>query len=311
MRVSGSGPRVFSLAVMWMSGCALGFGWTPAQAQEAHDIYQAEIVEMDGQLQLRAVENLTSRDGYDNQPAFSADGETLYYTSQRGDGDSTQTDIWAISGQGDERRAEALWTTPESEYSPTPVPGRKALSVIRVEEDGKQKLWALPLDDAAPKRILEKIEPVGYHAWVDRELVLFVLGEPHELQRVSADEPNAAGRVMAKDIGRALKKIPGKDSFSFVHKTKDGWWIKSLSVDGDKMKSLTRTLGEREDFDWSPDGALWMSDGEVFHRFRPGKDEDWQPVAWDKGTKPPKKITRLTVSPDGRRLAFVAEHRAD
>ena len=278
---------------------------TGAGAQESDDVHLADIHETERGPALRAVRNLTRRQGYDNQPAFSPDGNTLFYTSQRGDGDALQTDIWQIDLTRDPLHPRALFESPTSEYSPTPVPGADALSVIRVEEDGKQKLWRLPLDGAAPRRVLDQVEPVGYHAWAGTELVLFVLAEPHQLQRVSGAVPSNLGRVVAADIGRALHKIPGRDAFSFVHKTEEGWWIKSLEVEGDRLAKLVRTRGEREDFAWAPDGSLWTSDGETFFRFRPGVDDDWRPVEL---TGPsPRGITRLTVSPDGRRLAFVAE----
>ena len=40
--------------------------------------------------------NVTARAGYDNQPSFSADGSSLYYTRQAED---NQTDIWVYQVQ--------------------------------------------------------------------------------------------------------------------------------------------------------------------------------------------------------------------
>lgn len=277
----------------------------PLAAQDSHDVYLAALTTTDDGVEVGEVRNLTRRDGYDNQPAFSPDGKTLYYTSQRkGPADAPQTDIWAVDLSAETAEPRALFSTPESEYSPTPVPGDDALSVIRVEQDGKQKLWRLPLDGSAPSRVLDNVEPVGYHAWSGTELVLFVLAEPHQLQRVDGSDPSHTGRVVAEDIGRALHKIPGKNAFSFVHKTAEGWWIKSLDVKSDRLTSLVKTQGEREDVTWAPDGSLWTSDGAGFFRFRPGVDDDWQAVTLE--AEGIRDISRLAVSPDGSRLAFVA-----
>lgn len=310
-------------ALTWLWAFGLGLLTVSPGAlhgQGATDIYWAPVVVKGDQVGLGEVRNLTDRDGYDNQPAFSADGSHLYYSSQRGQGDGAQTDIWQLAWPPSSAEPRPLFETPESEYSPTPIPGRRALSVVRVETDGTQKLWRLPLPNKRGKtkgearRVLEDVEPVGYHAWIDRELVLFVLGEPHELRRLSAGRTSAsrtsAGRTLAKDIGRALKPIPGRRAFSFVHKTaNDGWWIKSLDVESDEIRPLIKTRPEREDFAWSPGGELWMGDGTALYRARPEAD-GWTPVA-DLAGQGFGNITRLTLSADGRHLVFVADRAAE
>ena len=283
----------------------------PVFAQDATDVYLASIERTDEGVTLTQVRNLTDRDGYDNQPAFSKDGSTLYYTRMEGTGDEVQTDIWQIELAAEKAEPRVLFSTPESEYSPTLVPGADALSVIRVEGDGSQKLWRLPLDGKPASRILDDVAPVGYHAWAGDELVLFVLGEPHELQRVRGDKASNRGRVVAKDIGRALKKIPDQDAFSFVQKTvegKEGWWIQRISIEGDEITPLIQTFKDREDFTWSPDRKLWMADGSKIFRWCPACGEGWWPVA-DLSDQGIENITRMAVSPDGHTLAFVAGHR--
>ncbi|MEM8931009.1 MAG: hypothetical protein AAGE94_07530 [Acidobacteriota bacterium] len=272
------------------------------------DIYLAPIVDTADGVALGEPANLTNREGYDNQPAFSPDGGTIYYTSER-DG---QTDLYALDLES--KTARQVTDTPESEYSPTPIPGEDALSTVRVEADEKQRLWRFPLDGGTPSRILDAAEPVGYHAWSGDELVLFVLGEPHELRRATSEKPADPGRQVATDIGRALHKIPGKDAFSFVHKAageqdgdEDGettWWVKSITVDGDTIEPLVETFADREDLAWSPDGMLWMADGTTIHRWCPACGEGFWQVA-DFAEVGLGEITRLAVSPDGKWLAFV------
>ena len=298
--VSGVRRLVVACAVTLAGSMSLG-------AQEATDLFWVELGDGEG-AGVSEVRNLTKRAGYDNQPAFSADGSRLFYTSQRGEGEKAQTDVWVFDLGDEEASPRALFTTPESEYSPTPIPGEQALSVIRVEADGAQKLWRLPLDGGRPSRILDRVEPVGYHAWVGDELVLFVLGEPHELQRVLADRTENLGRVIAKDIGRALHKIPGEDAFSFLQKTPEGWWIRKLDLKSDETEPLIKALDGREDFTWGPDGKLWAADGSKIFRACPTCGEGWQPVV-DLADRGIAGITRMAVHPGGRALVIVAEHR--
>lgn len=272
------------------------------------DLWLAPILETADGPSLGAPENLTDREGYDNQPAFSDDGSTIYFTSQlEGPEGVAQTDLFALDL--DSRELRRLTETPESEYSPTPIPGERALSSVRVEADGAQRLWRFPLDGSPPSRILEAAEPVGYHAWSGDELVLFVLGEPHELRRASAKRPDDPGTTVARSIGRALHKVPGEEAFSFVEKVggegRETWWIQKLDIETGKIERLLRTLPGREDLAWSPRGMIWMADGAVVHRACPACGEGFAPVA-DLSEHGIGEITRLAISPDGRSLVFVA-----
>lgn len=306
--------RIVCLALLFAALLPLSTPMLSAQdAPPATDVFLADLDGTeDGREGLHNVRNVTGRDGYDNQPAFSADGATLFYTSIQGD----QADIWSYDLASGETRQ--VTDTPESEYSPTPIPGESAISVVRVEADGTQRLWRFPLDEhgvaGEPSLVLEAIRPVGYHAWLvdgDRhELVLFVLDEPHRLVRVSADEPSAEGRTVASDIGRALHRIPGQDAFSFIHKAgaedaEDGtWMVTRLDAKTDEVTPLFPTFPEGEDLAWSPEGWAFMADGTSLYRRRIG-DEDWKKFALL--TSPVHgEITRLAVSPDGKTLALVA-----
>lgn len=294
------------------------FSAGPLGAQDAPpgtDVYVAKIGGDEGRSPLVDLRNATDRDGYDNQPSFSADGGTVFYTSIRPGGaeGAGQADIYAFDVATGEMRQ--VTDTAESEYSPTQIPGEDGISVVRVEADGTQRLWRFPLADygtaGEPSLILEKIQPVGYHAWLDvgesdgrhMELVLFVLDEPHRLVRTAA-KLDAEGRTVAADIGRALHRIPGEEAFSFVHKAGDAWTVTRLDASTDKLTPLFPTFPEREDLNWSADGSALMADGRKLYR-RHVEEDDWTLVA-DLTDQLPGDVTRLAVSPDGRTLALVA-----
>ena len=169
----------------------------PAQVPST-DIF---LIPVDGDA-VGAPRRVTDREGYDNQPRFLPDGKSLVYSSMRDGG----TDIYLydlVSG-----KTHAIVETPESEYSPTPVPGRNAISLVRDYGDLKQQLWSFPLDGGEPELLLPDVNPVGYHAWVDEQsLLLFVLGEPMTLQAASVGP--GEGRVLAASPGRALARKTG------------------------------------------------------------------------------------------------------
>src|SRR5262249_42680455 len=118
----------------WDLPAVIGLGAAPltAPAPPGARIYLGGLRGRPGEVVAEAVKNVTNRPGYDNQPHFSPDGKTLFYTSVR-DG---QSDIYRVdlaSGA-----ITAFTNTPESEYSPTVMPGGKEIAVIRVERDSTQ-----------------------------------------------------------------------------------------------------------------------------------------------------------------------------
>jgi dipeptidyl aminopeptidase/acylaminoacyl peptidase len=276
---------------------------TPPAANE--DIFAVDVAVSGGKLEFGQPVNITNRAGYDNQPSFLPDGQSLLYTSAR-EGD--QTDIYRYDFKT--RQSARLTTTPESEYSPTVMPGGKFFSVIRVEADRTQRLWKFPLAGGAPALVLPNIKPVGYHLWLDgRTLALFILGgegRPNTLQLAPTD--NSFLDTIHVNIGRALHLVPRRQAFSFVHKISPGeWLIKAFDLKTKRSTIIARTLDGSEDLAWTPDGAILMAQDSKLYRLDPAAAApDWRLVA-DFSAAGLKKITRLALSPKADRLALVAQ----
>ncbi|MBM3906553.1 MAG: PD40 domain-containing protein [Gemmatimonadetes bacterium] len=288
----------------------LPFGPLDAQGRPSTDIW---LVPLEGRGVPRAgrAENLTARLGYDNQPAFTADGQAVLYTAIADDGPS---DIWRLDLVTRER-VNLTRTVVESEYSATPMPDGLHYSTIRVEADSTQRLWRFALrGDEPPALLFEAIQPVGYHVWASDALVgLYVLGAPlgapggapATLQL--ADVRTGTATVMARDIGRALQKIPGRDAISFVQQGPDGPWITALDLRTGGTARIARAPAQADYHVWTPDGVLLTGSGS---RVLAWVDGRWDVVA-DLAADGVRDISRLALSPTGDRLALVAEDRAN
>lgn len=288
---------------------------TPAPSATPPDteIFVAEVrTAAGGKLEFGAPANVTRHAGYDNQPGFLPDGQSFLFASQR---EGAQTDIY----RHDFRTGATvrLTSTPESEYSPTVMPGGKFFSVVRVEADRTQRLWKFPLAGGDASLVIASVKPVGYHLWIDeRNLALFVLGaesRPHTLQFATLGKSGEVAELstLGISIGRSLQRAaPRADSFSFVQKlAPDDWIIKLVDLKTHRSTVLTKTLPGSEDHVWLPDGTLLMAREAKLYRLDPARAGGWQEIA-DFTRAGLRNITRLALSPRADRLALVAQAAA-
>jgi hypothetical protein len=296
-------------ALLVACGMVLPLAAASAQGRPSTDIWLVSL-EGRGVPRVGRAENLTQRLGYDNQPAFTPDGRAILYTVIEGDGPS---DIWRMD-LATRARANVTRTAIESEYSATPMPDGEHFSTVRVEADSAQRLWRFALrGDEAPDLLIEHVKPVGYHVWASNAtLGLYVLGAPLGTPGGApatlqvADVRTGTAEVVARDIGRALQKIPRRDAISFLQQGKEGAWITALDLRTGRLTPIAKSPARSDYHVWTPDGVLLAASGS---RLLAWVDGRWDVVA-DLAADGVRGISRLALSPSGDRLAFVAEDRA-
>ena len=298
---------MMSFLIALLAAAAVAAQATPP----ATEIFVAPLTLSGDEFHVGPPENISRSPGYDNQPFFAPDGGSLFFTSARGDVSakcgSPQTDVYRFDLVS--RQLARVTDTPECEYSPTVTPGGQ-LSVIRVEADGTQRLWKFTKDGKRPMVVLPDVKPVGYHAWLDENtLVLFVLGSPATLQ--VADVNTGKAEIITSNIGQSIQKMPG-GGVSFVQQTGEGQtrMMTITEVTSENGKIVTRPLtpaveGARQaHVAWTPDGTLLMAHNGTLHAWRQGQT-GWRAVA-DLTKLGLRAVTRMAVSPQGDRIAFVA-----
>ncbi|MFC1554808.1 TolB family protein [candidate division KSB1 bacterium] len=289
--------------LLWFFSIAFG------QGAPGTDIFLGEI-KFDGtEIMISKINNITDRDGYDNQPYFTTYGKSLLFTSDRED---AQTDIY-IYDILKKTTTVIHKTSPEAEYSANPVLGTngKYYSSIRVEADGTQRLWKFPLGNGQPEIIFKDIKPVGYHAWIDNNTVaMFVLADranniPITLQ--IGDTRTGRSETVEENIGRSIHKVPGEKSVSFVHKEgNENWTVKEYDLGKRSFKNLVKTLPGKEDYFWIDDDTIIMGNGSKLFGFDiSGNSKDWIEIC-DLSSYGVKDISRLAVSPGSDRIAVVS-----
>ena len=265
-------------------------------AQPATEVYLFDLEKTKDGYAMSNPVNVSDNPGYDNQPSFSRDGNTLLFTSWQSD---EQTDIirYNIREQSKIRFTE----TDGSEYSPTESFNGDLISTIILERDGRQLLWSYHRTTAEPNVLVEDLV-IGYHCWYDENtLFSFVLGEPATLQK--NDLLTGKNTVIDEKIGRSLHRIPGKRAISYISKATDEWKVMAYQPKSGQQSVIAATLPQVEDMAWTPEGTMIMGkDRELF--FRKFNDRSWS-LLTDLAPLGLSGITRVAVSPNGKHLAVV------
>lgn len=268
------------------------------------DIYLAELSVFDGLHYLGPLQNITNRTySYDDQPMFTPDGRSLLYVTEYGYGERVQTEIhrYYLSS----RRETRITRTDESEYWPTPVPGDRAFSAVRVEADSTQRIWRFTMEGMDGEMLFRDLNAVGYHAWGNETTVLiYVFGEPPTVR--IADLTTGESEVVASGVGRSLNRIPNRNAWSFVERVSaDEAWINEVNIGTHEVRRLIAAVRGGEFHAWTPDGVLLMALGSRIYQWDPEVDRDWRRVAdvADMGIT----VSRIAVSPDGSMMAIVGD----
>ena len=270
-----------------------------AQALPATDLW---LVKIENGVPGQPVK-ISEGNGYNNQPHFSENGSVIYYTREIPAEDSNaQTDIAAFDTATSTTRM--VNNTPESEYSPTPIPGRDALSVIQADLKQKQYLYAIDIGSGEMELLLPDVEPVGYHAWVnDQELAMFILGDSFTLQTARL---NTAGTTLIADnIGRTLRKHPETGEILFVDKNSEPWQIAAFNPETTDIRAVMPLFPASEDFTIDATGTYWTGNGSKLYRRTPTR-QGWELMA-DYSESGIRRISRLAINLQSGQIALVSD----
>jgi Domain of unknown function (DUF6265)/WD40-like Beta Propeller Repeat len=268
-------------------------------SQPNTDIFLFDLNTKNGTFELSNMKNISNNEGYDNQPSF-LDDNTIFYAGTR----NGQTDIVKYSINYDSKIF--INHTDGSEYSPLKIPNQNAVSSIRLEKDGTQKLYKYSLRNGKSEVLVDDIV-IGYHVWYNKDILASAVLENEGLSLYITNFRENENYKVEATIGRSLHKIPNTNLVSYIFKENDSLWkIKSLDIYSGKTKSIFKTLPKSEDMCWLPNGTILMGKDNVLYTYNPSKNIEWTEVTSLKkyGIT---NITRLAVSPDGTKLALVGE----
>lgn len=291
---NGAWRSTCSKLLLLLTAALAGQGAAHGQAET--EIYLVSLEQNGEACTFGAPENATQNPGYDNQPAFAAEGALLFASTRNGQTDIARLDLAS-------RTLTWLSDTPGGgEYSPLPMPGSSAISAIRLDTTGLQRLYEYR--DGESHLLFPDLK-VGYQAWAGPDLLVCTVLTDPGMDLVVARPGSGIYQTHQKGVGRALRKIPGTERISYTTSAAGVWSVQSLDpVSG--ATGLVAHLPEGvQDFCWLPDGSLLCGGDGVLRRLKPVLDTDWQVVhRFEAGFG---QISRLAVNEAGTLLALVVE----
>lgn len=277
---------------------------TMSFAQVESDLYLFSLERTDkDEFHVHTAKFLSSfnKKGYTNQPSFTPSGDLLVSVRKSNE---SQNDIWLLNLTT--KKNKRLTQTNAKEYSPRIHPDEEHLTVLRQISEN-------PLDQQVCNINLRSGDmdcvpggtDIGYYTWLSpNELGLFRIDESgNRLNYYNIDDNK--NRRITTSIGRTL--FSNKSGWLiYVHKfTNDYWYIKKYNPATSVIEIVTQTMGKNEDFAIGPDGTYFMGNDHLLYAFHPDKDKGWKQVA-DLSLYGIRHITRLAISPDGKKLVLVA-----
>lgn len=267
--------------------------------------YNLYLADLNNDLSVTNAIKINETPTYVNQPAFSQDSKSLFFTLEQGKDQAVQTDIARYDIA--DRKQQALTNTALSEYSPTLLPDGSGVSVVVVEADQTQRLWKV---DAQGQTSVLKVEPkaVGYHAWgPDQDLLLFILGDKEDNHTVRYLDKAGKLTTLATNVGRALSWQPGSQK-AYYTEVKQGQLY--LSLYDVKTKTPTQTTlalpAGGQDFVWWSEDTLLVSAGTKIYQWQVTAKQGW--TLWlDLSKNCGTEVSRFALNRQRSQLAFVCK----
>ncbi|MEO2051203.1 MAG: nuclear transport factor 2 family protein [Allomuricauda sp.] len=270
-----------------------------ALAQASTEIYLFDLEIADGKPILTNPKNISNNDGYDNQPSFW-DDDTVLFASTRAD----QTDIRRLNINEGSTYKWLTNTPTGSEYSPLRIPGKNAVSAIRLDLDGLQRLYEYDLKTGESKPLSDL--KIGYHVWFNKDILVATVLVENRMDLVVINFKDNSTRTVQKNVGRSLHTIPGGQRINFVDKSNNNWIIKSIDPISGATDQIADIFQKEEDVCWLDSNTLITGHEKSLYTYDVKNGGEWEPlITFDQ--EEINNISRIAINKGKTRLAFVAE----
>ncbi len=267
-------------------------------SQQNTEVYVFDIQKAYEGLEILNLRNISNNPGYDNQPSFINNDEILFAGNNNG-----QTDIAKYNLKTNEK----IWinaTTPGGEFSPQQIPGRENIAAVRLDPNGLQRIYEYS-NGQKPVQLIEDMQ-VAYFAFYDENTLVSTVLNHDEMDLVVSNLNEKSTDTLLQNAGRAIHKVPNSHYISYTSINSEGnHEVFLLDLKTQESYFVCQLPIGIIDFTWLSETQMLLGSGNKLYLYDSLGTSDWTEVAvLEHGLS---NITRLAVSPDGKRLALVAE----
>lgn len=276
----------------------LFFIFLVSYSQPNTDVFLFDLKTSSNSIELVNQRNISSNDGYDNQPSFLDNNTVLYAGTRNG-----QTDIVKYNINYDSKIY--MNHTEGGEYTPLKIPNKSEVSAVRLDPDGKQRLYTYSLRNGESTELIEDLV-VAYYTWYDENIMVGAVIEENGLNLYAVNLKEGWSRKYATNVGRSFHRIPNSNLVSFISKENDVWQIKSLNPITGATRVIANTMEGIEDICWLNRRTILSGKESILYKLTLQKDINWKKVD-DLKSKGVSKITRLATNPEATMLLIAGE----
>lgn len=274
---------------------------TPPPSSPESEIHLFNLAKENGNYVLKQGQNISNNSGYDNQPFFTDDSQSILFVSNR---DGKQTDVYKYSLKS--QKTAQITQTPHNEYSPKTLNGNTQISFVSEGGNPYQTVWTLNQATGESRWLLNSKEPVGYYSANSETGDVLIWSRYGRSVQYLNIEKNEARFISGHAIPSSPQQIPNSKRFSFVHRQANGEvWIKAFDPSNFAIWPVAPIEGTNYDYTWAPNGdILRVEQNQLYVWPTNNKTSKWK-RAQDLSKHFKGSVSRLAVSADGTKIALV------
>jgi len=270
-------------------------------SQAETDIFLVDVKDNPSGYVFENFRNISNNVGYDNQPSFKDNNTLVYARNNEGQNDIS---VFSIA-----ENSEVFFNskTEGGEYSPQVLPNSNDLAAVRLDPDGKQRLYQYT-KNREPKELIPDLV-VAYFVPYNEDTIVGSIIEDNDLHLVVYSFKEEKFYKLLKGSGRSVHNIPETKATSYTSKNEEGNWdIYQLEMDSLESYFICQLPIGIQDYAWLGDYKIFIGSGSQLFLYDLYGNGEWNKIA-DFSEYNITNITRLAFSPDGTKLAFVAESK--
>ncbi|MDC8000517.1 hypothetical protein POV26_05685 [Aequorivita todarodis] len=269
-------------------------------AQENTEVYVFDIAPAYEGLQVLNARNISNNEGYDNQPSFISNEKLVFAGNNNGQTDISEYDLTSKLQKWVNQKTEG------GEYSPQKFPSNEDVAAVRLDKDGLQRLYRYSPATGKSSEIIKDLQ-VAYFAFYNDKKMLATVLDGDKMDLVLIDVASKTADTLFYNAGRSLQKVPKTNTMSYTLVNDEGN-LDLYLLDMDSLENffVTQLPIGIQDYVWINDTQILVGSGSSLFMYDTLGEPEWNKVASlsDYGIK---NISRMAISPDGRKLALVAE----